>query len=92
MIPARHPSATRTLAAPGNWKEQENGRCSSLPILDHERDGLRWMESLWEPLPEELEALKKGGKVILNIQGVGHPVVSLGVSVPEEEEAPSLAT
>lgn len=87
MIPANHPNRTRRLGAPLDWNADKSGPCGGLAIADIERAGLAFMESLWEPLPEELEALKAGGKVILNIQGRSHPVVSVGVTAVEPETA-----
>lgn len=84
MIPNRIQGATRNLGAPADWVDDEHGPCSHLPILDRVIDGLPWMTSAWTPLPEELEALAKGGSVLLSIQGVSHPVISMGVSIPAE--------
>ena len=77
---------TRTLGAPSDWSEEHNGVCAGLPIRDVVTDdGNPWMQSAWEPSPDELERLKAGAPIILWINGVAHPVVSLQVS-----EAPSI--
>lgn len=85
MIPARHPSTTRSLGAPSDWDEDRSGRCSALPVADVEVEGEPYMESLWEPTPEELGALDMGEKVILRIRGRAHPVVSVAVTAPQPE-------
>lgn len=41
------------------------------------------MVSCWEPTPAEIAAIAAGGKVILCIVGVGHPVVSLAATVEQ---------
>lgn len=82
MIPARIAGATRVLGAPKDWDPAKNGPCAGLPILDYVERGVPWMASAWTPLPEELAALAAGGSLLLIIQGVSHPVVSVGVSEP----------
>lgn len=81
MIPVHHPNGS-PIGAPHNWDRKRHGPCSTLSVANVQRNGLRFMESLWEPTPEELEALQQGGKVVLQIEGSSHPVVSMGVSVP----------
>lgn len=85
MLPVRHPSTTRELGAPRNWDEKRSGTCWKLPIADVMVEGLPFMESLWEPTPAELGALELGEKVILRVQGLGHPVVSVAVTAPQPE-------
>lgn len=87
MFPVRHPSTTRELGAPRSWDEKRRGPCSMLAIADVMVEGLPFMESLWEPTPDELAALTLGEKVILRIQGSGHPVVSVGATAPAAETA-----
>jgi hypothetical protein len=83
--PAVHPSTTRHLGAPLDWNEGKSGPCATLPIADVERDGVPYMESLWEPDEAERGALIAGERVILGIQGTSHPVVRLGVTLPRPE-------
>lgn len=65
-------NATRTLAT-----EQEE--FNNLDIMDALVDGNNCMFSVWEPTPEELEALNDGGKIQLGIMGISHPPVLLVV-------------
>ena len=70
MIPLRIENATRILGKSQGYL--------GLPILDHE--GI--MYSSWEPTPDELDKLNKGGKITLAVQGIAHPPVMLTVSDP----------
>lgn len=74
MIPQRHPQATRYLGAPEGWEPEKSGTCSHLPIADFDAGG-NVMQSIWEPMPDELATLNAGGFVVLNVRGTGHPPV-----------------
>lgn len=89
MLPNRIVGATRNLGAPADWRDDQSGPCVHLPIVDTIEGGLPFMTSAWAPLPEELDALNRGGSVILRICGVAHPVVALGVSLPVDGETSS---
>lgn len=86
MMPGRIQGATRNLGAPANWVDDMSGPCAHLPIVDKVEGGLPWMTSAWFPSPDELAAMNAGCAVLLTIQGVIHPVVSMGVSVPPSDE------
>lgn len=80
MIPLRIQGATRNLGAPENWNFEVDGECAHLAIRDVVDDGVRLMQSCWEPTPEELAALNAGGKVRLDVVGSMHPPVMLYVA------------
>lgn len=84
MLAARIQGATRVLGAPADWDETKAGVCGGLPVLDlpGEGGGPHRMVSAWEPLPEEIDAIKAGGPVLLFITGAAHPVVALAVQDP----------
>lgn len=85
MNPAHIEGAQSAARKPENWNEEVMGRCGTLPLRMVARDGLSFMESAWEPTPDELAALAKGAKVILAISAPQHPVVALYVGpVPPE--------
>lgn len=87
MIPAVIPCATRALGAPANWNPERDGVCGTLPIRDGLDGVLPMMESAWSLDVEEINALFRGGTVILRIIGVSHPVVSLYVIEDPAPEA-----
>jgi hypothetical protein len=85
MDPLPHPRVTRAFGAPASWDAESHGPCSTLEISDIvTEDRLAMMESLWQPTVEELNALNRGGVVVLCIYGVTHPVVSIGAAEPEQ--------
>lgn len=87
MIPARIPRATRYLGAPDGWQPESDGDCAHLAIRDMTINGdVPSMQSLWEPTPQELDWLAKGGKVRLITVGVAHPPVMLLVDLPPDEQ------
>lgn len=87
MIPARIPRATRYLGAPAGWEPEANGDCAHLAIRDMPVNGnTPSMHSLWEPTPQELDWLAKGGKVRLMVVGSVHPPVTLMVDLPPDEQ------
>lgn len=79
MRPLRIRGATRNLGAPKGWKDDEQGPCMHLPILDVEAEGVNYMVSRWELTPQELIALNSGAAIELWISGTHHPVIRLGV-------------
>lgn len=85
MEPVRIPGALpKPLGAPDDWTE-ENGKCRGLFIRPQMINGVHFMQSAWEASPEEAGLLLAGGKMVLGISGVQHPVVQLGVAeLPEE--------
>lgn len=44
------------------------------------------MQSLWEPTPQELDWLARGGKVRLGVGGTEHPLVFLMVDLPPDDQ------
>lgn len=87
MIAARIPKATRYLGAPLGWKPETDGDCGHLAIRDMTVNrGVQSMHSLWEPTPQELDWIARGGKVRLMIVGTVHPPVMLMVDLPPEDQ------
>lgn len=82
MIPARIVGATRYLGAPAGYDPDAQPPCASLAIRDSISDGLPLMESVWEPTPDQLDALANGAKVLLCVVGTAHPMVALNVTEP----------
>lgn len=68
--------------APPSWDPKQDGDCGALPIrvvppaaLEQGRAHLlQYVESAWEPTPQELEWLNAGGQVVLRIAGWQVPV------------------
>ncbi|AJD82993.1 hypothetical protein PJWF_00100 [Achromobacter phage JWF] len=76
-----HPSnATRVLKAPKEWDTETQGECGDLPIIDLEQDGQKWMMSVWRLSDDEIELLKKGHGLIVQIMGTQHPVIAVGLT------------
>jgi len=88
MLPGRIQGATRNLGKPEGWVDDLDGPCSHLPIVDVMTDsGINLMISHWEILPDELERLKQGAPMFLQVVGELHPPVMLWVGdVPEIED------
>jgi hypothetical protein len=78
MIPAHIANANVQLA-----KGQEE--YTTLPAVFCKVKGRPMFITAWEPTPEELEKLNKGGKVLLFVSGDQHPPVKLGVGEPPDE-------
>ena len=76
MIPRRITNHTHNLGAPDGWNEKEAGKCISLAVrvVGEPKGGNGFCESAWEPTPAELDAIKKGGSIILRIWGWQPPV------------------
>jgi len=79
MLTNIHPTQTRRLA-------DEQDEYLSLSISDRQtEDGQNVMESIWEPTPTELEMLKEGGVVVLQILGRIHPPVFITAATVERD-------
>lgn len=80
--------------APRNWNPEKDGRCGVLPIRVSPAEALSgtvavdYVESAWEPTPEELAWLNAGGQVVLRIIG-WQPPVSLYVEPPADHAGDS---
>lgn len=80
MIPLRIGGTTRYLGKPEGWEPETDGDCAHLAIQDAELPtGGNVMVSAWEPTPAELEAMKTGAPVYLQVYGTAHPPVMLWV-------------
>lgn len=77
MIPRRIQGTTHYLGAPKGWTPEISGHCGHLAVR---QDGPAF-ESVWEPTPDEIEAIIQGGSVILRVFG-GQPPVALYVEAP----------
>jgi hypothetical protein len=81
MNPYKHPSCNFTYTAPPGTPPEE---CGDLPcILDREN---RQVTSFWRPEPHERQAIIEGGDIVFTLQGIVHPPISLGVTIPTPEE------
>jgi hypothetical protein len=72
---------THELGKPSSWDEEQHGKCALLPVKM--ADGIA--TSKWVPTDEELEALNRGGCVVLEVVG-GQPAVRLTVQADQHEE------
>lgn len=86
MIPRRIHGANRWMGAPVGWNPEIDGHCSHLAVRMSVCETLVFCESAWEPTPEDLDLLNKGGSVILRVVG-GQPPVALYVEALIEEPA-----
>lgn len=77
MLPMRISNATRVLG-------ESQDEYHALTIRDEMVNGINYMTSLWEPTPQEIEHLMKGGHVKLTILGTGHPPVIITTQGPPE--------
>ena len=82
--------------APKNWDPKRDGDCGALPIRVFPPKALvvsnvpvQYVESAWEPTPQELEWLNQGGSLILRIVGWQVPV-ALYVEPPAADEGSGL--
>ena len=78
--------------APKGWDPKRDGDCGALPIRTFPHDALtnpasrlEYVESAWEPTPQELEWLNQGGSLILRVV-VWQVPVALYVDPPIEAE------
>lgn len=67
--------------APKNWDPKRDGDCGALPIRAFPPEALttatvplQYVESAWEPTPQELEWLNQGGQLVLRVCGWQVPV------------------
>lgn len=74
-----HPSNNARFGAPDGW-DQEEAACDVLPGTVEIEDGLRVVNTWWQPTHEELMGLLAGGAVKLSIVG-GQPPVRLSVDL-----------
>lgn len=79
MRTGRIAGATRTFVKPTSWDEAVSGPCDPLAIRDEVHDQVPCMRSAWFPTSAEIDRLKAGAPVYLDVVGVEHPVVALGV-------------
>jgi ABC-type cobalt transport system substrate-binding protein len=84
---APHPAATRRFGPPADWNEDVHGPCGTLEIADLSTTSGPYMESLWRPTADELEALNRGATIQLGIRGTVHPVIYMGVTKPPRHDA-----
>lgn len=76
MIRSQHRTNNAVLGAPEGMSKDE---CQALPLtLGVYSDGMRGMKSYWKPTEGELEILKQGGYVTLEVLGTQHPPVIIG--------------
>jgi hypothetical protein len=88
MIPVRIKGSTRYLGAPAGWTPDTSGNCAHLAIRDSTAGDMPIMESSWEPTPDELAVLNRGGKVYLRIVGINHPPVMVYALGPGPDRVP----
>lgn len=78
MTPTKHTLCNDVLRAPAGVEN-----CQDLHIAREE--GHVW--SFWNPDPEELAAIVKGGPIALRVAGETHPPLSLHVMTPDYKES-----
>ena len=75
----QHSTSNILLGKPVGWTDQE---CITVPATLLIADGQRTMiQTFWRPEPAELEALNKGGSVMLTIVDSQHPPVRVEVTL-----------
>ncbi len=79
MQPIKHPLCNDVLLKPPGMTEEE---CRDLHI--RRDDSAVW--SFWQPNPEELLALNRGGAVALIVMGATHPPLSILATHPTEPQ------
>lgn len=79
MQPIKHPMCNDVLRKPPGMTEEE---CRDLHI--RRDDASVW--SFWQPNPEELLALNRGGAVALIVMGVTHPPLMVMATHPTEPQ------
>jgi hypothetical protein len=79
----KHPTCNGEFGAPHDWDHERHGSCGSLPVqvMNEHRLG-PVIRSFWVPTEAELQILKNGGSVMLEICGHGMPPVSMHVALP----------
>lgn len=70
--------ANLTLGAPKGWDHETDGRCDALEVRVNIRHPPS-MTSAWFPTPDEIERIKRGAPVLLEIVSASHPPVALTV-------------
>jgi len=76
MIRSQHPTNNAVLGAPPGMTIEE---CQALPITaGRYEDGTTSLKSYWKPTEVELEILKQGGYVTLEVLTTQHPPVIIG--------------
>jgi hypothetical protein len=88
VIPVGITRRTRAIGAPRDWDQELDGSCGALMVRDEVelQSGVNFMETLWMPTPDEIEAIKVGLPIHLRISGYIHPVVSVGVATKADVE------
>lgn len=82
MLPLRLPQTTRVLA-------KDQPEYNTLCIMDVNTDQGNAMLTLWEPTPDELKTLVRGGRVMIALLGVVHPPIVVTVKEgPTDESLP----
>lgn len=77
MRPAMFADMTHVLGAPPDWDAATQGECLGLPVaIDAERSTFT---SCWVLEPEDIAALKAGGRVYVTIVSVAQPPMSMRV-------------
>lgn len=75
----QHKSNNRVLGAPAGWDQKELP-CDALPVTDvFFAPNTPAVQSYWKPDAGELEALAKGGCLVLSVIGVTMPPVAMHV-------------
>jgi hypothetical protein len=74
--------------APRDWKPSRDGECAALPAVIVQESGAQYLRSYWKPSAEELCALHQGQVITLDIMGLKHPIVRVGVDQVEEMPIP----
>ena len=90
MNPAKIDGDAIPLGKPGNWSDDDHGRCATLWVRLDVDNGVPFMRSAWDVEAEEAGWLLAGAKMQLGICGTSHPVVNLGLGPIPEDFAPPL--
>ncbi len=80
MIAVKIKGANKAYGAPAEWNPAKDGDCGVLQVRVENRGRHPVMLSCWKPSSAELEALQRGGSVVLGVVGDEHPPVLLMVS------------
>lgn len=76
MLILTHPNTNAHHGKPKDWDDERDGICQTLPTVS---SGVIHM-SFWQPTPNELDMLLRGGSINLAIIAEQHPVISVGVN------------
>lgn len=87
MQGVKFPQQTTVYGKPEGWKDED---CYGLPVnqayyQNSNGYGVPCLISCWQLSPEELEEVKRTGKIFLSITGAGMPPVSLYTADPFPE-------